>query len=798
MLGNFSFGDYFKEQAIAYAWEFLTSVLDLPKDRLMMTYFRGADGIAADETARELWKKVTGFGEDRIRGLGLEDNFWQMGETGPCGPNSEIYFYNGPDPDPASFGNEQSPEGVGWMEIWNLVFMQFERRLDGERAVLDPLPAPGVDTGAGLERVAIATQGKLSNYDVDLLRELVEAAAALSGKRYGGSDAPDDVSMRVIADHARATAFLIAEGILPDRTGREYVLRRVMRRAVRHGHRLGIVEPFLHEVATRVVDLMGDQYPELRERRDLIRSVSESEEVRFRQTIERGLSLLEEQFGELERQNRRTLSGADAFQLYDTYGFPLDLTEVICGERGFSVDVEGYDAALAQARQRSEFKSLDKAIEGVYRLALGRLAGQAVTFSGHDRDEDRQPIVAIIKDGQLVDDVADAGAEVDLIFERTPFYGEAGGQIGDQGRIDTDSGSAVVEDTKKPVMGLTVHRARVDTGRLAVGQTARLAVDTARRERIRRNHSATHLLHWALRKILGPQAQQKGSLVGPDRFRFDFTHNRPLTNEEKIEIENLVNEQVLLNHPIHTEVMSMEQARERGATMIFEEKYGDVVRMLQIGPSRELCGGTHARATGDIGLFKIIGEQGIAAGVRRLVATTGHGSLGYVRELEETLSRAADAAKTTPAALGERIEKLFVQQRTLEKQVADLQRQLTAGDGKNSSLDEVLARARERDGVKVLGVRTQITDRGALRELAEQLRDRLGASIVLVGSDCEGKAQLVLTVSKELTERYNAARIIRPIAEIVDGSGGGRADMAQAGGSNPARLDEAIEAVHSI
>jgi alanyl-tRNA synthetase len=794
MLGNFSFGDYFKEEAIAFAYEFLTKTVSLDPKRMVFTYFKGEDGVPEDTNARELWKKITGFGDDRVRGLGMSDNFWSAGDTGPCGPCSEIYYYVGPEPDLAAFGSEQTEEGIGWMEIWNLVFMQFDRKLVEGGFTLDALPAPSIDTGAGLERLACVVQGKTSNYDTDLLRSLVERAAELSHKPYGGTRSPDDVSMRVIADHARTTAFMIAQGIMPDRTGREYVLRRVMRRAIRHGHRLGIKEPFLHQVALAVVEGMGDQYPELRERKDLIASVTEAEEVRFRQTIERGLGLLEERFEGLEKAGEKVLPGADAFQLYDTYGFPLDLTEVISAERGFSVDVKGYEAALEEARKRSEFKGVEQAVEAVYREALKRVPGENVRFTGYELDKDESSVVALISGGALVDSVSE-GDTFELITEKTPFYGTAGGQVGDTGVIVGPEGRVLVTGTEKPVTGLIVHAGKLESGTLKVGDKVELVVDSQRRNRIRRNHSATHLLHWSLQQVLGPQAQQKGSLVGPDRFRFDFTHNKPLTPEELAKVEELVNERTLGNYPIRTEVLTLEEAKKRGAMMIFEEKYGDVVRLLSMAESRELCGGTHARATGDIGLFKIVGEQGVAAGVRRIIAVTGEGALAYVRDLEKSIARTAEVVRTTPAQLTEKVEKLLAYERSLEKQVEELQRKLATGGG--GGVEGLLGRAREVNGVKVLGVRTEVTDRGALRELAEQLRDKLGDSIVLVGSAHEGKAQLVLTVSKALSDRFRAGDLIRPIAQIVGGSGGGRPDMAQAGGTEIARLDEAIEAVYA-
>jgi alanyl-tRNA synthetase len=668
--------------------------------------------------------------------------------------------------------------------------MQFERDLAGNLA---PLPAPSIDTGMGLERVAGVVQGVLSNYDTDILRALVEKAAQISGRPYRGTMEPHDVSMRVIADHARATAFLLAEGVMPDKAGREYVLRRVMRRAIRHGHRLGIEKPFLHEVALEVVRLMGEQYPELVQRSDLIASVSEQEEVRFRQTIERGLNLLEDRFAAMEKAGKKELAGGDAFQLYDTFGFPLDLTQVICKERGFSVDEAGYEAALEDARKRSEFKGMDHAVESVYRDALAQVPGEQVTFLGYDRNTASSPIVAIIKQGALVSRGVE-GEEVEIVCEKTPFYGEAGGQVGDRGEIETESGKISVTDTQKPVSGLVLHRGRVTSGSVELGQTAKLGIDVALRDATRRNHTATHLLHWALRQVLGPHAQQKGSLVGPERLRFDFTHGAALTDEQIRRIEDLVNQRTLRNEPVQTEVMGMEEAKKRGAMMIFEEKYGDSVRLLTVTDSVELCGGTHARASGDIGLFKIVSEQGVAAGVRRILATTGERSLEYIRELEARIAGVARAAKSSGGDVVERVEKLAQHERALEKQVAELERKLALGGG--GGIESLIGNARDVAGVKVLGIRSSVADRGALRELAETLRDKLGDSVVLVGSESEGKAQLVLTVAKQITSRFKAGDLIRPIAEIVGGSGGGRPDMAQAGGTDASRLDEAVQAVY--
>ncbi len=791
MLGNFSFGDYFKEAAISYGWDFVTKVLGLPPERLATTYLRGEAGLPEDSQARDLWRRISGLPEERIIACGADDNFWRMGDTGPCGPSSEIFYFIGDNPIISRFGQEQGPDGSGWVEIWNLVFMQFERSADGK---LEPLPAPSVDTGMGLERVTTIQQEKGSNYDTDLLRPLVDRVSVLANKPYGGSMSPDDVSMRVIADHARATAFLIADGVLPDRAGRAYVLRRVMRRAIRHGHRLGIERPFLYDVALEVVSLLGGHYVELEERKELIRSIAEQEEVRFRETIERGLGLLEQSFTALGEKGSQELAGDDAFRLYDTYGFPLDLTQVICAERGYSVDVAGYEAALEQARKRSEFRGAEAAVEGVYRAALEKVPGGKVTFTGYDKVEDSSPIVALIGEGALVQSL-EQGARGEVVTQSTPFYGESGGQIGDTGVLRAGDAEFVVEDTQKPLDGLTVHRGYVKSGRLELGPTpVQLAVDVERRDAIRRNHSATHLLHWALRKVVGPGAQQKGSLVGPERLRFDFTAGTPLSPSQLAQIEETVNRAIVVNHAIRTQVLGLDEARARGAMMIFEEKYGSSVRMLTMGDSTELCGGTHARATGELGMFKIVSEQGVAAGIRRIVATTGLGALAYVREVEDTLARASRAAKAGSSDLVEKVERLVAQQKALEKQLEEAQRRWMKGG--SGGADNVLASAREVGGVRVLGVRTEITDRSALREYAEQLRDKLGDSVVLVASEHEGKVQLVLTVAKSLTGRYKAGELIRSIAQVVGGSGGGRPDLAQAGGTDVAKLDDAVAAIY--
>jgi len=809
MLGNFSFGDYFKEEAIVYAWDLLTRVLGLDPARMMITVFGGADGVQADDEARALWKKVTGLSDERIVGMGMKDNFWQMGETGPCGPCTEIHWFNGDAPDGVpygTFGEEPTPDGLGWMEIWNLVFMQFERSMDaGGQVTMAPLPKPCVDTGAGLERVSSVLQGATSNYETDLLRALVDKASDISGKRYRGTQADDDVSMRVIADHARTTAFLVAEGIFPDRAGREYVLRRVMRRAIRHGHRLGIRDPFLHEVALEVVALMGDQYPELVTRRDLIANVARQEEVRFRETIERGLKILEDEVLSMKAQGTTVVRGDTAFKLYDTYGFPLDLTQVIAHERGLSVDEAAYDKALEEQRARSEGSKVgDAAVEHIWRDVLDAVkkkSSDGVKFVGYEREEAEGRVVALVKNGQLAAR-AIHGEDVIVVTDVTPFYGESGGQVGDRGAIERKNGDPLrfeVADTQKPLPGIVAHHGKVARGGVAVGDVVHLEVDHAARTATRRNHSATHLLHWALRGVLGEQATQKGSLVGPDRLRFDFAHGRQVDPAEVARIEDLVNGKVLSDAPVLTEVLPIDEARKRGAVAIFEEKYGDVVRMLTMTKdSVELCGGTHARSLGEIGLFKIVSEQGLAAGVRRIEAATGLNALAYVRSVEGALRGAARVVKSAPAEVPEKLERMIERERNLEREIADLKRQLAMGGGSSGGgIEQMLSAARDVPGGKALAVKVDVGDASTLRELAEKLRDRLGQGVVLVGAPGKDKAMLVLTVSKSLTDRYKAGDIIKGIARMLGGSGGGRPDMAQDGGTDMSKLDEALESLYA-
>jgi alanyl-tRNA synthetase len=792
MLGNFSFGDYFKKDAIQFAWDYFTRTLGLEPERLVVTVFGGEEGLApADDEAASIWKDVTGFPDERIIRCGAKDNFWQMGDTGPCGPCSEIHYCLGLDDiDPRSFGDEPAPDGRGWFELWNLVFMQFERHAGGR---MDPLPAPSIDTGAGLERIAVVKQGVLSNYDTDLLRPVVDLASEISGKRYRASQSDDDISMRVIADHARTTAFLISEGIFPDKDGRAYVLRRVMRRAIRHGHRLGIHEPFLHHCALRVADDMGDVYPQLNERRALIEEITQQEEERFRRTLDRGLDLIAHNDQWLDNVSGRQLPGDVAFKLYDTYGFPLDLQEVIGAEQGFEIDQAGFDAELEQARERSRGSKIgSSAIADIY-PALAQEVGE-VEFLGYETESAQSEVVALVRDGARVESIPE-GSEGEIVTRATPFYPEQGGQVGDRGVIELCNASFEVEDTQKPVEGLIVHRGKVASGTVSAGIAAEMNVDHALRSATRRNHSATHLLHWALRQVVGETVAQKGSLVGPDRLRFDYSGIRPLEAAEIDQIENLVNAAVLQNTEITTEALPMDEAKSRGAIGIFEEKYGSVVRMLEIGPSLELCGGTHAFRTGDIGLFKVLSETGLAAGVRRIEATTGLNALSHLRNVESELSNTAALLKAPAQQLHDRVERLLEQQKEAQREIERLKRSIMSGDSADLSTS-----AREVDGARVLGATVDIGDAGTLREMADQLRDKLAPAVVLLGSPSKDgkKAMLVCSVSKALTDRFRAGEIVKAAAAVVGGNGGGRPDFAQAGGPDPSKLGEAVTKVYEL
>ncbi|HUB06560.1 MAG TPA: alanine--tRNA ligase [Myxococcales bacterium] len=786
MLGNFSFGDYFKADAIAWAWELVTRELGLDRSRLAVTIFKGEEGIPRDEEARALWKKISGLPDDRILELGKKENFWAMGETGPCGPCSEIHFHQGDDlPCPEKVCLGVACDCDRWLEIWNLVFMQFERAADGK---LTPLPRPSIDTGAGLERLAAVVQGVRSNYDTDLLRGLIAAGERLCGKKYG-KDEEDDVALRVIADHARATTFLVGDGVLPSNEGRGYVLRRIMRRAIRYGTRLGLDKPFLHEICREVVGGMAGAYPELREHQAFILDVALHEEEAFRRTLDRGLKLIEE---EMARARGKRLAGEVVFKLYDTFGFPKDLTEIVAGERGFSIDEAGYEKALAEQQARSEFKgSGEKAVADVY-PALRQELGDS-EFTGYREVESQGKVRAILVKGRRVAE-AKAGDEVELVFDRTPFYGESGGQVGDVGVAEWPGGKAEVQDAQKPVGSLIVHRAAVLSGTLAAGQAVALKVDAERRRRIRANHSATHLLHWALKRVLGEHVKQAGSIVHPDYLRFDYSHFQPPEAEKLAEVERLVNQEVQRNAEAATAELPLEEARKSGAVALFGEKYGDRVRVVQMGPqSRELCGGTHVARTGDVGFFKIQSEGSIASGVRRIVALTGEAAVELVQDEEAQMRRAAELLKASPKELVQRVEGATKRIKELEQSLASEKKR-----GATASSANLLEGMREVKGVKVLATRADPAEPGAMRELADKLRDKIGSGVVALGGEKEGKALLLVAVTKDLTGRYRAGDLVRELAKEVGGSGGGKPDMAQAGGPDAQKLGRALERLYEL
>jgi len=806
MLGNFSFGDYFKKDAVAWGWEFVTSEawLGLDPGRLAATVFAGEGALPWDEEAFELWKQV-GLPEARVQKLGAKDNFWAMGDTGPCGPCSEIHYFQGDDLPCAEEKAGGKCLGVAcdcdrWLEIWNLVFMQFERSADGK---LTPLPKASVDTGAGLERMASVAQGKRSNYDTDLFQSIIRTIEGLSGRRYGGglsgaasptrgaqaqASEDDDVSMRVIADHARATAFLVGDGVLPSNEGRGYVLRRIMRRAIRHGKRLGLERLFLADVCGAVIDEMGGAYPETRENRPFIEKVTHQEEESFRRTLDNGLRILEHEMGHLGRE--QVIPGKVAFQLYDTFGFPLDLTRVIAAERGFAVDEAGFDRRMAEQRARSEWKGSGEAAVADLHKEIAHELGE-VRFLGYEAVRAEAEVKALVVNGARVER-AGKGDEVELVAAATPFYGESGGQVGDAGTAAGPRGRLLVRDATRPVPGLVVHRAEVLDGEIRVGDRVDLAVDEARRDRIRANHSATHLLHHALRARLGEHVKQAGSVVAPDHLRFDFSHFQPLSPEELRQVERDVNALVAANAPAETAVLGLEEARRGGAMMIFGEKYGERVRVVGIGPSKELCGGTHVRRAGDIAFFKIGSEESIAAGVRRIVAYTGAKAVELAQRTEEELRHAAALLKAGAFEVAQKIEQTQRRLKELEKALEEARGQVaTARSG------DLVSEAREVNGVKVLATRVQADGR-QLRELADKLRDRLGSGVVALGAEQDGKAVLLVAVTRDLTDRIKAGDLVREAAKLVGGSGGGKAEMAQAGGPDAAGLDRALARVGEL
>ena len=783
MLGNFSFGDYFKKEAIAFAWEFLTKELNLDKSRLYVSVYKDDDEAAA------IWHEQEGVALDRIYRFD-EDNFWSMGDTGPCGPCTEIFWDNGPETGCGSPACAVGCDCDRYMEIWNNVFMQFNR---DEKGVMTPLPKPSVDTGMGLERISTVMQGVTSNYDTDLLQGIIRHVEKLSGKKYR-ADQKDDVSMRVIADHTRALTFLICDGVLPSNEGRGYVLRRIMRRAARHAKMLGFSEPVLYRALDAVIAAMGEAYPDLIQREEYIKKVVRAEEERFAETLDNGLRILNDEMSSLKADGSKVIPGDVAFKLYDTYGFPLDLTADIVRNEGFSVDEAGFEACMdkQRAQAREHWKgSGEERVSAVYKTLHGQ--GLRTAFTGYDERSGYSVITALLQDGTPVQ-AAEAGTEVDLITEASPFYGESGGQAGDSGEISSGNAHLEVFTTLRPLPDLVVHRARVKEGVIKVGDAVDLKVAVPNRTATARNHTATHLLQAALRQVLGEHVKQSGSLVNNERLRFDFTHFSAMTQDELERVEDLVNAYIMNNSEVSSREMALEQAMESGATALFDEKYGDTVRVVRVGEvSCELCGGTHVRASGDIGLFKILSEAGIAAGVRRIEALTGMSALHYARHLEEEQKKIAALLKAEGGETVDRIQRLVARQKELQREIETLQGRLNA-----SASADLLSGAREIAGVKTLAVKVEMDDPKGLRELSDTLKDRIGSGIIAIGTEKDGKATLLVAVTKDLTNRFKAGDLIKGLAPIIGGSGGGKPELSQAGGSMPEKLDEALEKLYEL
>ncbi len=767
MLGNFSFGDYFKREAIGYAWEFLTGVMQLRAERLWITVFED------DDEAADIWLHEIGVDPARFSRIGAKDNFWSMGDTGPCGPCSEIFYDHGPG---VPGGPPGTPEADAdrYVEIWNLVFMQYDRDADG---CMKPLPRPSGDTGMGLERLAAVVQGVHSNYETDLFRHLIKAAAEVTGT----SDL-EQTSLRVIADHIRSCTFLIVDGVLPSNEGRGYVLRRIIRRAIRHGYQLGIKQPFFNRLVGALCEVMGEAYPELVKNRAHVERILQLEEERFAETLEQGMRILEDDLAGLKGT---VIPGDTVFKLYDTYGFPSDLTADIARERGLTIDVQGFDVAMEAQRTRARSASQFGAdysgsvqVEGVTR------------FTGYDQLEGKATVGALIRDGELVDQL-ESGQSGQIILDQTPFYAESGGQAGDRGWLESASARFEVEDTRKQGAAVFVHVGTVTEGVLRKGDRVNALVDSARRQATVLNHSGTHLLHAALHQVLGSHVQQKGSLVEAERLRFDFSHYEPVTPEQLQEIETLVNDQIRANAQAETRLMSMDEAMESGAMALFGEKYGDEVRVLSSGEvSVELCGGTHVAHAGDIGLVRITSETGIASGVRRIEAVTGARALQWVHENERRLARVAELVKGNREDVDERVGQMLEKSRQLEKELQQLKGKLASSQG-----SDLASQAVEIDGIKVLAVRMDGADNKVLRETLDQLKNKLASAVVVLATVDGEKISLVAGVTRDQTKRLKAGELVNMVATQVGGKGGGRPDMAQAGGNQPGNLDAALGSV---
>jgi len=788
MLGNFSFGDYFKEDAIHFAWDLLVNEWKLDPERMWFTVFEGDDEVPADDQAAALWVKV-GAKPERVLRFGRKDNFWQMAETGPCGPNSEINYYLGPRPEDPNFNRREYVNGPGdeTVEIWNLVFMQYNRIEEAPgKYRLEPLPAPSVDTGAGLERVTAVLQGVKSAYETDLIRPIIDFTAKLAGKKYVYDDSEESVSMRVIADHARATAFLIADGIFPGNDTRGYVLRKIMRRAIWHGNKLGFKDVFFAKVTDFVVDQFRDAYPELRETRGVIERVVTTEERLYISTAGAGLNLLEDV---MKKTTGAVISGANVFKLYDTYGLRYDLIEYVAAQRGFTLDQEGFEAELEKQRQRARESmkgGAAKIVNPVYQKIAGRGRTEFTGYAGTELSGSK--VVALVRNGELVDEIV-AGDEAEVVLDRTPFYAESGGQVGDVGVLENEDARLLVTDAYSPTSGLTVHRITVEQGGLKTGDTINAHVDAEKRARTMANHTATHLLHAALREVLGPHVKQAGSLVAPDRLRFDFTHFAPLTQEEIAEIERLVNDQTLKNTTVSKEEKTLDEALAGGAMALFGEKYSDRVRVVSVpGFSTELCGGTHVNATGDIGVFKIVSDASIASGTRRIEAVTGKNAYERFALSESLLADAAARLNTAPRSLPVEVERLQSQLRDQQKEIERLKLKLAQGGG--AAEDQVT----EVNGLKVLVRKVEGLGKDARRQLADSLTRKVAPGVVVLGDVDNGKASILVMVSADATKKIQAGKVIK---ELPGARGGGKPDLAE-GGVETDKLDEALKAAPQV
>jgi alanyl-tRNA synthetase len=782
MLGNWSFGDYYKAEAIEWAWELLTKEWGLPKDQLWATVYLD------DDDAERLWTKISGLPSERIRRFGEKENFWEMGETGPCGPCSEIHLDRGPaacDME-GEAGHECRVNGdcARYIELWNLVFIQYNRNADRSLA---ELPAKHVDTGMGLERITAVLQNVLSNYDIDFMRRLTATTERLTGKKYG-ADPLADISFRVIDDHARAVSFLIADGVTPSNEGRGYVLRRLLRRAARHGRLIGLHEPFLHQVAGTVVAVMGEAYPELRKEEARIQEVIRIEEERFAETLETGLVLLEEAASALKKKKEKILSGDIAFRLYDTYGFPLDLTEDILRGEGMTVDQAGFEKLMEA--QRSRGREARETVSMEAKIQLDR----PVCFVGYDRLEGESTVLAIYGSGNGKQEAVE-GEEIDLLTAETPFYGESGGQVGDRGTIATARGDLLeVTDTQHPTPQLTAHRGRVKKGGIQVGDKVQLKVDSRHRQRTMLNHSATHILHAVLRNELGQHVRQAGSLVAPDRLRFDFNHTGTIPDEKLALIETHVNRHIREDADVSIRELSYDDAIRQGALAFFGDKYGDHVRVVRIGDfSTELCGGTHVHRSGEIGIFKLHFEGGVAAGVRRVEAFTGEGALDLIRSYEQRLREIGDLLRGSADDAVDKIKKLLERQKELEREIEKMR-----GQAQKDQIPELLSKKEPIDGTDFLITRVDGLDAKQLREISDQLKAKMGSGFIFLASALENSVTLVASVSPDLTRRFHAGNIIKEVAPIVGGGGGGRPDFAQAGGKDPSKTDDALARVREL